>query len=860
VKINQLYRKFSYLALLLAASFVFASMSFAASLSPRLETQLASLANGQSVGVVIVCFNTSTGLSSGHLNILRGVGITSGVTFQKLGMVGAVLNAGQVRTLAANTAVRSIWSNDEQRYYMNQARVMTGVDKVRSDSAFTLRNGGMPVSGNGDFSVLVIDSGIDATHADLPLGTKVIQNTQRVVSTDAGNTGITVGGIPLNGFTPSLSIENVPNTDNVGHGTHCAGIVGGLGSRSGGTYAGVAPGVKIVGSGGGAVIVVLDALAGWEYGLSHQDQYRIRVITNSYGPLNGGEYDENHPFMIAARNAYEHNITVLFSAGNDGPASDTLSPYVQAPWVIGLAAGTKDGMLAGFSSRGLPRQQRLNDSDPNNDNEYPTLTAPGNGRYFDSSLANYGFTSDIVSVRASGNLSANGTWFPTPGADAELPIGMIPFYTQISGTSMATPFAAGVVALMLDADPTLTPDEIKQILIDTATKMPGYADFEVGAGYINAYAAVDKAYNRGKNFHNFSEVNFNAVFTEERPAEQPFHIDFYPTVSGAGSAKSRTFTVEPGMNVLDITARVDTLPGVGTGNFVGIRLWSPSGATFGGGSIPTPVISTDIRQVVVSNPEAGTWRMEVRGANGVTAAPGVSSPTQVAAPDPVDGVVSQIKYILPYIPDIAGHPQQAQIEFALKNRVIDIFADGTFRPDSTVTREDLARSLALNTPMRQSLAATPKFSDVTGDLARIAEAVTARGSSIRDYNFVPQGMMSSTGNLFNPGGSVNRLDLAVAFVRALGHDAQAAALAGSTVTYQGSALSDNAQIPSALRGYVQIALNNGMFEAFPAQVIQIAPGQYQVLPGPRFEPATTVTRAQLGIKAAAFQLLFNSGG
>ena len=45
---------------------------------------------------------------------------------------------------------------------------------------------------------------------------------------------------------------------------------------------------RAVGSGGGAVILVLDALAGWEYGLSHQDQYRIRVVTNSYGPLGGG--------------------------------------------------------------------------------------------------------------------------------------------------------------------------------------------------------------------------------------------------------------------------------------------------------------------------------------------------------------------------------------------------------------------------------------------------------------------------------------------------------------------------------------------------------------------------------------------
>jgi serine protease AprX len=215
---------------------------------------------------------------------------------------------------------------------------------------------------------------------------------------------------------------------------------------------------------------------------------------------------------------------------------------------------------------------------------------------------------------------------------------------------------------------------------------------------------------------------------------------------------------------------------------------------------------------------------------------------------------------MPYIADIQGHPQQAQIEAALKNRVIDTYPDGTYRPNSTVTREDLARSLMLNAPVRQSIANTARFTDVSGDLARIAEAVTSSGSTLRDYSFVPTGMLSYSGSLFNPAGQTNRLDLAVALVKALGHDAEARALAGSTVTWEGTALSDNAQIPSALRGYVQIALNDGLFEAFPAEVREISPGHYQVIPGPRFEPATTINRATLGIKLNAFQQLFNTGG
>ena len=854
MNIEKVYRGIAKLALALAVTGVLSFGVSAATISPKLQEQIGGLSNDASAGVVIVSFRTSTGLSSDHLNILRGLGVTSGVTFQSLGMVGAVLTAGQIRSLAENPSVKSVWSNDRLTYYINGARMMTGVDKLRTDSAFTFANGGMPVSGNGDFSVMVIDSGIDATTADLPYGTKVIQNTQRVVSTDAGNTGIKVGGVSLNGFTPSLSIENVPDTDNVGHGTHCAGIVGGLGARSGGNFAGVAPGVKIVGSGGGAVIVVLDALAGWEYALSHQDIYKIRVITNSYGPLGGGKYNPDHPFMVAAKLAHDRNITSFFAAGNDGAAKDTLSPYAQAPWVIGVAAGSKDGMLADFSSRGLPREERLNDSDPNNDGEAPTITAPGTGIFFASSTARYGIFSKIVSVRASSGL----TNILNVTTDQELPIGMIPFYTEEEGTSMATPFSAGVAALMLDADPTLTPDEIKQIMMDTATAMPGYRDFEVGAGYINAHAAVDKVYNRSKPYANFSDPTFNVSFGEERPAGQSFHIDFSPEVSGPASTNATTFTVSPGMSLVDVYATVDNLVEEGTGNLVGLRVTSPSGVNYST-AIDYPVIGSSAREITIQNPEAGTWAIEVRGARGLTAAQQASSPIQIASPGPVDGTVTQVKYLVPTIADIQGHPQQTQIEFAIKNRLIDTFSDGTFRPDATVTREDLARSLALSTPLRQSIASTPRFGDVTGDLGRIADAVTTKGSTLRDFDFIPASIMAFTGTSFRPAGSVNRLDLAVSLVKALGHDAEARALANSNVTTGGVTLSDNAQIPGVYRGYVQVALNLGLFEAFPAQVIQTAPGQFQVIPGPRFEPTTTVKRSTFAVKLAAFRQLFMTG-
>ena len=844
------FRKSLWIAVAILSIFIFQVR--AATVSPGLTSQIAGMADDASVGVVIISFGSPSGLTPANLDALRSVGITSGVTFNRLGMVGAVLTAGQVRALSTNSSISSIWDNERLQYYMNQARTMAGVEKLRTDSALTLRNGGMPVSGAGNFSVLVIDSGIDATHADLPLGTKVVQNTQRVVSTNTGNTGITVGGVPLNGFTPSLSIENLPNTDNVGHGTHVAGMVGGLGVRSGATYAGVAPGVKIVGSGGGAVIFVLDALAGWEYGLANQFVYNIRVITNSYGPTTPTDFNPNHPLVRASKSAHDNNITVLWAASNDG-AEDTINAYGQSPFVITVAAGSKEGMLADFSSRGVPREQRLNDSNPDNDNEYPTITAPGTGRAFESNLARFGFTSDIVGVRSSTGI----TNVLGATADTELSPAMIPFYTQMSGTSMATPFTAGVVALMLDADPTLTPDEIKQILIDTATRMPGYQDHEVGAGYLNAHAAVDKVFNRSKAYRNHQEAAFNATLTTENLAAQGFHIDFDPTVNGPGSANSRPFTVEPFVNVLRARATVDIVGEPGVTNLVGIRLWAPDGTSYS----PTFALNStsNVREGVVNDPMPGTWYIEARGVRGTSAAP-VTSPQQVAPPGPVDGTITQTRYLVPTIPDIRGHAKQATIEMALRRRLVDTFPDGSFRPDTVVTRDEFARSLSLNTNLRQSLGATPKFSDLTGDLLGIAEAVTARGSAIRDYDFVSTGMMSFSGMSFNPTGAVGRLDVAVALVKALGYDAQARVLANTTVTYQGTALTDNTQIPGSLRGYVQIAIDKGLFEAFPAEVRQVAPGQFVVVPGPRFEPATNVTRAVLAEKLNTYRTLFTTGG
>lgn len=839
--------RFRCLVLMLLAVVLTAATAAAATLSPALAARLATAAATDSVGVVIVAFHGSGSLTATELGALSAAGIAGGRTLPTLGMVAVHATAGQVRALAQQPAVRSIWSNDPLTYDMHQARVLTGIDRMRTDAALTRANGGMPVSGQGNFSVVVNDSGIDATHADLKFTSHVVQNVQVLADTDT-----------LAGFTPLVTVENVPNTDtHVGHGTHVAGIVGGTGQASGGLYAGVAPGAKLIGTGSGAGLFILAALGGFEWSLANQFQYNVRIITNSWG--SSGAFDPDNPINIATKKAADRNIVVVFSAGNSGPGWDTHNPYSKAPWVISVAAGTKEGGLVGFSSRGTPRQQRTTNADPNDDYDAPAITAPGTGRQFTD---NTKFTSDIVSARSSSNVTANGL-----DADLEIPPAFLPFYTQISGTSMSAPHVAGVAALILDADPTLSAAQVKEILLRTATRTPGLEEFETGVGYVNAHAAVDLAFRTAKGYGSFLDPVFNANVATNWGPEEPHSLTYVPAPPGPDSPNTFRFQVEPGINLLSVIADFGKNAVTNeTGNAMGLVLWPPGcqepmgptgqrPACVYSSGLALPVLDGPKRQVVVKNPVAGEWIAEFGGVRGLAAAPEASSPVGISLPDQIDSRVARATFSLAPVADVTGHAFESSIYEALLNRQTDLQADGLYYPDAAVTRADFARHLALNVPVRQSLADTPRFGDVAGDLAAIAEAVTARGASLRDFDFSAEGLMSASGGAFDPAGLVTRLDVAVAFVRGLGRDAEARSKAGTTVTSDGVALTDNAAIPAALRGYVQVALDLGLMEVFPAQVFVVG-GQVIALPGPRFEPGSSLTRGLLAGKVSNFAKIF----
>ncbi|MDV2684443.1 S8 family serine peptidase [Alkalihalophilus lindianensis] len=458
------YLVFMLMIILILQAFAFNHTSAEAT-STVVDEKVWSALESKSTAQIIVTFDGEDKPTTQNISLLENLNITTAVTLNQLPIVGALATKAQVEQLAQDEEVKSIYLNERLTYFNADANEITGVNQVRADEQFTAQNGGLPVTGNG-VGVVVNDSGVDGTHGDHTFKKNLVQN---VLGTSY---------LSSTGIIPISYIENVINTDtNSGHGTHVAGTVGGTGTMSGGKYAGAAPEADLIGYGSGAALLVLDGIGGFDYAIEHQDEYNIQVITNSWG--SSGEFDPHHPINVASKKAYDAGITVLFAAGNEGPSEDTHNPYAKAPWVISVGAGEKDGSLANFSSRGTKDVGGTFEIDGEQWEwkDEPTVVAPG---------------VDIISTRVLSPLSV----ISAPKDLQLIEPTYLPFYTTMSGTSMATPHVAGIVALLLEANPALTPSEVKDILEQTATDMPGYESWEVGAGYVNAYDAVEAAFNQ----------------------------------------------------------------------------------------------------------------------------------------------------------------------------------------------------------------------------------------------------------------------------------------------------------------------------------------------------------------------------
>ena len=797
----------------LAAALVAAS-ALAAQAAPKLDPQLkAKLAGARADQLfgVILTFRGER-VTDAEVAQVLALGVGGGYRMQSLPVVAVNATAAQVQRMAGWDSLRSIYLNAPVRLYDHQSNPLIGTDRLRSDISVTQRNGGLPVSGKG-ITIAINDSGVDGTHQDLsynvanPAAGKTIQN---VIMNMNDKDGLVVRSATLGnvfaGLIPPSYLENQPNSDtNGGHGTHVASIAAGTGQASGSLYAGVAPGASILGIGSGGGLFVLGQIAAFDYILTNQTVYNVRVVNNSWGN-SAADYDPDHPVNVASKALHDNNIVVVFANGNDGPAPNTQNRWTPWPWVITAGASTKDGRLASFSSRGIFGDPQV----------HPTILTPGTGG---PSAA--GYTAAIIAARSKTNVAENGL-----DADLEIPANYLPNYTQISGTSMAAPHLSGVVANLLEADRTLTPDEVRDILVRTATPLATYDEFEAGAGLANVHAAVDLAQNPGKAYGNFGFAGKGlALSRQDAPAVSD-------TIA-ANSTKEHTVALPP------------------NARFAFVELnW---GASAGEGEAVvdnTRLVANDLELTVLKDgqPVASSTALNLGGLFGAREGVKLEFPAagnytlRVEAGEFGAGVAADQPYTInvrnylynPAEVDFSGLDPAARTA-ALRlvyDRVMS--ADGgLFRAEDVLTRMELGRALMLGARVPQYVPNKPSFTDLA---AGSPEALFAE--SLRK-----EGVMGLGTTAFGPAAQVNRLDEAVALVRALRMDKEAKQLAGTTVTTGGKPLTDNADIPTPLRGYVQIALDKGLLAAYPAQIKQLPTGQFVAVPGPRFEPATLVRRA-----------------
>jgi serine protease AprX len=481
------------LALLLQpAGRVTGATAASAEIDPLITKYLSTRALGATMPAIITYKSRPTALD---LSRLQSLGIRKGFALRELPMVIADLNLAQVAALSRQSNVRSVWANRVMKNFTSSSRRFIGVPQMMADREVTSKNTnnpGMPVSGRG-IGIGYVDTGIDATQEDLKLGFKTRQNViqplaQGVVS-DGGlvlGVGVSISDLIADaGFAPPIYVENVPTSDlESGHGTHGSGVAAGTGANSGGFFGGVALGAHLVGvdSGDDKGLPLVAILGAYDYLLVKQFDYNIRVINNSWGDAySAAGVSPNDPVNIATRRAHDMNITVVFAAGNSGSDANAINPYSTMPWTISVAAGEKEGFgsPADFSSRGIDNGTGTDVAGMPADetaapNLRPDITAPGVA---------------IISVRAHGVSPIMNAGGQLNGDAVNIPPAFQPNYLSSQGTSFACPHVSGVVALMLEADPTLTPDQVVTILRETANPMP-YAEKVVGAGYADAHNAV----------------------------------------------------------------------------------------------------------------------------------------------------------------------------------------------------------------------------------------------------------------------------------------------------------------------------------------------------------------------------------
>lgn len=339
------------------------------------------------------------------------------------------LSIESIQSLTAHSAVAKVYLDREVRALLDKA-----VPAVKADQVWAQGYTGKNVT------IAVLDTGI-SPHPDFLLPHKRIK-----------------------AFVDIINNRNSQPYDDNGHGTHCAGGALGNGYSSTGKYKGPAYEADVVavkvldknGSGKASQII-----KGLEWCLNNKSRYKIKIVSLSLGYKATESYRDD-PVCQSVEKLWKAGIVICAAAGNDGPDAKTINSPGIHPAIITVGASddkntpdTTDDTVAEFSSRG-PTPDGLTK---------PDFLAPGK---------------NITSTKAKGSYLDKTVESET---DNE-------WYLTLSGTSMATPICAGIIAQMLEAKPALVPEEIKKALYLSCIKIKSMDANTQGEGCINALTAL----------------------------------------------------------------------------------------------------------------------------------------------------------------------------------------------------------------------------------------------------------------------------------------------------------------------------------------------------------------------------------
>jgi subtilisin family serine protease len=463
------------------------------------------------VQVVIVSADADRNMTALKAEVAR-VGGSVDAAMPGLSMLTASLPVRQVARIGNRADVRYVAPNRETRRTASTLEAITGAttSAVRANSTKTSYSG---LDGTG-VGIAVVDSGVMRMHEAFNNAagvSRVARNVQFMTTSLAdwtngydASTSLQPGSAALAAYEAAINNSASLVQDAYGHGTHVASIAAGRPVTYGVApdLTGLAPNasiydVKVLNDQG--VGTLSDTLEGIQWVIYHAKEYNIRVMNLSLAMASTDSWQDD-PLCVAARSAVSVGITVVVAAGNFGKNAQgrevygSISSPGNDPSVITVGSsnsrgtvGRADDLVNMFSSRGPTRGGRMGSNGvrvPDNVLK-PDLVAPGN---------------QVTGAAATRADAVNPAWNGIAAANyAQLvtATGIAQTYREtqmyLSGTSVAAPVVAGAAALLLQANPGLTPPMVKAILQYTAQPIAGANLLQQGAGLLNVHGAVTLA-------------------------------------------------------------------------------------------------------------------------------------------------------------------------------------------------------------------------------------------------------------------------------------------------------------------------------------------------------------------------------